>query len=146
MKLARSLSPLLLLAIAAVGASAWSAQDDQHQAHHPANAASASSAKVLPRKPGPDTARMDVQMKAMQQMHDKMMAAKTPEERNALMAEHMKTMQDGMTLMDGMTAETGKTGMNGDMSMRHQTMEKRMDMMQSMMQMVMDRLPVSSGK
>lgn len=42
------------------------------------------------------------QMKAMQQMHDKMLAAKTPEERNALIAEQMKLMQDGMNMMGGM--------------------------------------------
>lgn len=34
---------------------------------------------------------------AMQAMHDKMKNAKTPEERQALMAEHMKAMDCGMT-------------------------------------------------
>ncbi|MBH2018787.1 MAG: hypothetical protein I8H91_04345, partial [Burkholderiales bacterium] len=47
-------------------------------------------------------AKMDAQMKTMQAMHEKMMNAKTPEERSQLMAEHMKTMQDGMAMMDGM--------------------------------------------
>ena len=47
-------------------------------------------------------AKMDAQMKTMQAMHEKMMSAKTPEERSQLMAEHMKTMQDGMAMMDGM--------------------------------------------
>ena len=37
------------------------------------------------------------QMKAMQQMHEKMVAAKTPAERNALMAEQMKLMQIAQT-------------------------------------------------
>jgi len=32
-------------------------------------------------------------------MHDKMMAAKTPEERSKLMAEHMKSMQSMMQMM-----------------------------------------------
>jgi len=36
--------------------------------------------------------RMDEQMKSMQVMHDKMMAAKTPEERNALMSDQMKNL------------------------------------------------------
>ena len=36
------------------------------------------------------------QMQAMQAMNEKMLAAKTPEERNALMTEHMKLMQNGM--------------------------------------------------
>ncbi|MFW2358340.1 hypothetical protein [Hydrogenophaga sp.] len=34
---------------------------------------------------------------AMQAMHDKVKNAKTPEERQALMAEHMKAMDCGMT-------------------------------------------------
>ena len=38
-------------------------------------------------------------MKAMDEMHQKMMAAKTPEEKKALMAEHMNTMQEGMKMM-----------------------------------------------
>ena len=36
-------------------------------------------------------------MPGMQAMHDKMKNAKTPEERQALMAEHMKAMDCGMT-------------------------------------------------
>ena len=88
-------------------------------------------------------ARMDAQMKTMRNMHEKMMNAKTPEERNKLMAEHMKAMQDGMAMMGGMK---GMQGMTGDMGARQQMMEKRMDMMQSMMQMMMDRLPAEPAK
>ena len=142
MKLAHSL--LLALALAAVGASTWAAQHDQQQGRHPAGAAaSAPTSKAMSGKAGPDLARMDTQMKAMREMHDKMMAAKTTEERNALMAEHMKSMQGGMTLMDGMPPG-GMAGMKGDMAARHQMMEKRMEMMQTMMQMMMDRLPPSA--
>ena len=36
-------------------------------------------------------------MPAMQAMHDKMKNAKTPEERQAMMAEHMKAMDCGMS-------------------------------------------------
>lgn len=103
------------------------------------------------------TARMDAQMKSMQGMHEKMMNAKTPEERSKLMAEHMKTMQDGMAMMDGMSGAgmggmkgmqgmTGMAGMTGDMGARHQMMEKRMDMMQAMMKMMMDRMPSAPAK
>ncbi len=95
---------------------------------------------------GPDAqmARMDEQMKVMQAMHDKMMAAKTPEERNALMAEHMKVMQDSMAMMGelgmgGMRDMQGKGPMKGDRGVWHQ-------MMQSMMQMMMDRMPPDTGK
>ena len=46
-------------------------------------------------------AAMDGQMKTMRDMHTKMMNAKTPEERQALMGEHMKAMQGGMDMMKG---------------------------------------------
>jgi hypothetical protein len=96
-------------------------------------------------------ARMDAQMKTMQGMHEKMMNAKTPEERSKLMAEHMKTMQDGMAMMDGMSGAgmggmKGMAGMTGDMGARQQMMETRMDMMQAMMKMMMDRMPAAPAK
>ena len=143
MKLISSLA--LAIAIAATGAQAWAANDAQHDPHHPAGSASAPKAKAIPGKSNPAMTRMDGQMKAMQEMHDKMMAAKTPEERNAMMAEHMKTMQDGMAMMNGMSPG-GMAGMQGDAATRNQMMEKRMEMMESMMQMMMDRLPAAPAK
>ena len=97
---------------------------------------------------GGPMAQMDVHMKAMREMHEKMKRARTPEEKSALMAEHMKAMQDGMAMMNGMPTQGmggmkgmqgmgGMGGMGGDMGARHQMMEKRMEMMQSMMQMMM---------
>ena len=139
----------LAFAISSLGTSAWAAQNDQHPGHHPAGAASAPVSKAAPGKSGVDMARMDAQTKAMRQMHDKVMAAKTPEERNALMAEHMKTMQDGMTMMNGAAPEgmsSMKGGMKGDMTMHHRMMEKRMEMMAASMQMMMDRLPAVPAK
>ena len=96
-------------------------------------------------------ASMDAQMKNMREMHDKMMGAKTPEEHNKLMAEHMKSMQDGMKMMDGMSSPgmgdmKGMQGMSGDMGARHQMMEKRMQMMQTMMKMMMDRMPAAPAR
>ena len=98
--------------------------------------------------------RMDAQMRIMQGMHEKMMNAKTAEERGKLMADHMKAMQDGMTMMEGMPGAgmggmggmKGMPGMSGDMDMRQQMMEKRMEMMQSMMKMMMDRMPAAPAK
>ena len=96
-------------------------------------------------------AHMDTQTKAMQTMHEKMMAAKTPEERNSMMAEHMKSMQDGMKIMEGM-AKPGMAGMKGmggmsaEMSAHHAMMEKRMTMMQTMMKMMMDRMPAAPAR
>ena len=102
-------------------------------------------------------ARMDPQMKAMREMHEKMMAAKTPEARNALMAEHMKVMQDSMAMMSG-TGPGGMGGMAGmgdmkgmgpmgaDMAAHHKMMEKHMQMMHAMMQMMTDRMAAMPGK
>jgi len=141
MKFAHLLS--LALAISAMGAPVWAADADPHQEHHPAGNASAPAAKAMPGK-----ARMESQMKAMLEMHDKMMAAKTPAERDALTPEHMKTMQDGMTMMNGMSSGgMGVTGgTKGDMATRHQTMEARVEMMQATMQMMLDRLPAAPAK
>jgi hypothetical protein len=96
-------------------------------------------------------ARMDAHMKTMQAMHEKMMSARTPEERSQLMAEHMKTMQDGMAMMEGMfgAGMAGMKGMQGGMGGmggHHQMMEKRMEMMQAMMKMMMDRMPAAPAR
>lgn len=136
----------LAFAVSSLGTSAWAAApNDQHTGHHPAGSAPAATNKQGPARKGPSMASMDAQTKAMRDMHDKMMTARTPEERSALMAEHMKTMQDGMTMMNGMPAG-GMKSMKGDMSMQHQMMEKRMEMMSASMQMMMDRLPPAQAK
>ena len=110
------------------------------------------------------TAATDSRMKAMQEMHQKMMSANTPEERRALMADHMKAMQDGMAMMEdisgtgGMGAMSAKPpmagmgamgdgkGMPAEMAKKHQIMEQRMDTMQMMMEMMMDRMPPTPAK
>jgi len=114
-------------------------------------------------------AASDTRMKAMQEMHQKMMKASTPAERQALMAEHMKAMQGGMAMMKemhamhggggmgmgmGMMASSGSAapmaGMAGmdhgkampaDMSKRPAMMADHMAMMQMMMDMMADRMP-----
>jgi len=136
--------PLVIASsLALLGYAAW-AED----AHHPEAAASAAkapkaaAAKATPAKPVAKESmkKMDQQMMDMRAMHDKMMSAKTPQERSALMADHMKSMQGGMAMMGGM-AGASKDGMPSDMAAHHQMMEKRMEMMETMMQMMMDRLP-----
>jgi len=162
MKLPHSLA--FALVIAAIGAPVWAGpQVDQHQGHHPPGTSEspaptpAPASKPAPGTPSTDMARMDAQMKVMREMHSKMMGAKTHEERNAVMAEHLKAMQGGMDMMNkmfpggmgmmgGMMSPGGKGDMKSDMSARHQMMEKRMEMMQTMMQMMMDRLPASPVK
>ena len=112
--------------------------------------------------------KAELQMTAMMDIHTRLMNAKTPEERNALMAEQMKVMQDGMAMMTNMSKDAkgmmsgmmsgmmmgnqGKdgnammSGIQGGMMQHHQMMDKRMDMMQMMMQMMMDRLPAEPKK
>ena len=150
MKSAHILS--LAIAATALGSSSWAADAVQHPGHHPEAAAAAARAKPVLGKSTTDMARMEMQTKAMHQMHDKMMAAKTPDERNALMAEHMKTMEQGMTMMNATPGDSaggmgGKGAMMmGDMAAHQQKMEKQMEMMTAMMQMMMDRLPAAPAK
>ena len=92
-------------------------------------------------------------MKAMQDMHQKMLGAKSPEERQALMAGHMKAMQGGMAMMKDMQGMQGMgtsgglagmgdgKGMPADMAKGHQMMADHMATMQMMMDMVADRMP-----
>ncbi len=92
---------------------------------------------------------MDAQMKTMQEMHTKMTNAKTPEERQALMADHMKAMQGGMGMMKGMPgmgAMGGQTGMPADMAQQQKMMGQHMAMMQMMMDMMQQRMPASPAK
>lgn len=91
--------------------------------------------------------KMDEQIKAMQEMHNKMTNAKTLEERNALMDEHMKTMRKSMAVMNGMMGGMMGTQLSGRQSMspsmmQHEieTMQKQMQMMRMTMQMMMDRM------
>jgi len=179
----------LAMSLAFVGVGGWAAETkaEDHSAHHPAGGASAAKSAAKPAskattKPEPAKAlpaetppaapdkgnaekmgQMDTHMKVMKELHQKFMAAKTAEERKALMPEHMKAMQDAMATMETppATGGTGASGGMGGMGMmggadkaammdkmshgmmaKHKMMEKRMDMMQTMMQMMMDRMQV----
>ncbi|MGA0610781.1 hypothetical protein [Caldimonas sp. KR1-144] len=77
-----NLAPWMLVASAALLAGC--AGGPYHARHH---------------APGAGADRYERQMETMQDMHRKMAAAKTPEERRALMDEHMKAMQGGMRMM-----------------------------------------------
>lgn len=142
MKLTHTLTLIASIALFAVTAQA--AEKVDHKAHHPA--ASAAEASPMPADHMANKItmnKMDTQMAAMRDKHEKMMKAKTPEERMALMAEHMKTMQASMAMMKDMHGSgkmNMKAGMNADMAACHSMMEKRMEMMESMMQMMMDQM------
>jgi hypothetical protein len=152
----------IALAAASLGANAQTAAE--HTQHHPTEPTKktlkAPTAKS-PSKPNEAVVAMDGKIKAMREMHEKMRAAKTPEERKALMGDHMSAMQDGMSMMETMNSMGGmpemgdmkgmsgkgpdakKGGMSMDMIGHHEAMQKRMEMMTIMMQMMMDRMPAS---
>lgn len=130
-----ALSAATLITLPFGASAATPPKSEDHAVHHPAASASA------------PTADMDGPMKAMRDMRDKMMNAKTPEERQALMADHMKAMQDGMQTMKGMGGmgsmggKTSGKSMPPDMAKHRQTIGQRMDMMQMVMEMMMQRAP-----
>lgn len=150
MKLIHHYTLTAMLALS--GPAVLAADEMDHAAHHAGVAVpSATAAAASEGADQESMMKMDAQMKAMEEMHNKMMNAKNPEDRKAMMAEHMKTMQDGMKMMGGMGAKGAMEDMSGmpkmkgkmsaKMSSHHQMMEKRMDMMEMMMRMMMDRLP-----
>jgi hypothetical protein len=109
-----------------------SAPDQDHTAHHPAGASAPASTTAAPAtKTSEAPAQTNAAMKSMHDMHAKMMAAKTMDERQALMSDHMKAMQAGMNMMGQMKGKKG--------AMSTEAMSKRMDMMEMMMQMMIDR-------
>ena len=144
----RACKTTLCIAIACISLGAYAQTAVEHSQHHP----------EAPAKTAPKTgtkadqmgmvAGMDKQMGTMRDMHEKMLAAKTPEERNALMADHMKSMKDGMSMMGnmGMPGMDKNATMPKDMATRQMMMEKRMEMMQGLMQMMMDRMPAPATK
>ena len=148
----KTLSALTLAAALAFACTSTLAanHEQDHTEHHPEAPAAVAPAPDMGAKVPPQA--MQKQMQAMKAMHEKMMNAKTPEERSALMAEHMQTMRDGMGMMQKMGQSGGMGGMGGmgaskggkamacDMHESHRMMGMRMEMMESMMQMMMDRM------
>jgi len=141
MKILLTLGSAAALSLAGVSAFSVGAepQPEEHSHDHSATA----PVKV-------DAPSIDNQMKMMQEMHQKMMAAKTPAERAALMKEHMEVMQKGMAMMGQMHAGGAAPGpgmgkAESGMPAQSEMMMRRMDMMESMMQMMMDRESGKSG-
>lgn len=140
---------VLSVAIATASLGAFAQTAAEHTQHHPSEPTNKATKAVAPKAPA----------KAAESM-----AAKTPEERKALMGDHMKAVQDGMSMMGkmgsmgamsgmgdmkgmgGMGADAKKGGMSMDMMAHHDMMEKRMEMMTTMMQMMMDRLPTAAAQ
>lgn len=101
LKFTKAFLPAALL-VAATLAGCATDQATQHRQHHPESSASpAATQGHMGMKEGQmDKGMMmmmsDAEMKSMCDMHMKTMSGKTPEERKALMAEHMKSMSPEM--------------------------------------------------
>jgi hypothetical protein len=106
-----------LLILAAMPLAAFAAEPATHDHEHAAQ------------PPATQAAPPEQAMQNMRTMHEKMMAAKTPADRQALMAEHMKAMQQGMMSMKQM----------GSMSCDAAGGATRMNMMDMMMKMLQDQ-------
>jgi hypothetical protein len=105
---------------------------------------------------GAQMGQMDEHMAKMQTLHDKMASAATPEERQGVMQDQRQEMQRGMTMMHDMhqgdspmggagMGNSGQTGKPVDPKVRMQMMEKRIDMMQMMMQSMQDQQGTMAG-
>jgi hypothetical protein len=83
---------------------------------------------------------MDEHMQRMQSLHERMLKASSREERRKLMLEARKEMQAGMSMMGSGMHGSSSTPAKGGMpeNPRLDNLERRMDMMQMMMQMMMD--------
>ncbi len=135
------LIPLALLAAALAAPGYAATTPEEHAAHEAAAAKGTGTGQMPSGKHGSHMKMMDSQTDAMKAMHEKMMAAKTPEEKSALMSEHMKTMGAGMAMMKEMPKGMGDMKSSKGMAEHHAMMEKRMAMMGAAMEMMSDRLP-----
>ena len=130
-------------------ASADTVSAAEHASHHPKTEDATPAAAVTSADAAPATKEMCAkQIQRMQDMHAKVVAAKTPAERKKLLGEQRKLMQEMMTNMNSMMDKGGmgmmggdgmKDGMKGGDSAAGGGMMMRMDMMQQMMQSMMDQ-------
>ena len=99
MKTLTTLFGACALSLGMIGAAQAQAGNGDHAVHHPAQAAANEPAAAAPKAQMTPSADMmtnvEAHMQAMGGMHQKMAAAQTPEARQALMAEHMKSMPAG---------------------------------------------------
>lgn len=140
-------------AVALLAAGTPLAQDTKPPTSQPGAATTQSG---LSMSMGSQMGQMDEHMRKMRALHDKLMGATTPEERQEAMEEQRREMQSGMAMMNqmmpggAMTGDMGR-GMMGpqgepaDANAKMQMMQKRMDMMQMMMQTMLDQEGMMAG-
>ena len=158
MNTSKALAVALSIGLASFAATSQTTTDhSQHTAGAAAPAAQTPAAAATDQQ----VSAMDKHMRHMRAMSSKMAEAKTPQERQALMAEHKKAMHDGMAMMAGSGTSGGTSapptehagghstqpgGMGAAMMHKHAMMEKRMEMMQATMQLMMDHMHTPAPK
>jgi hypothetical protein len=113
-----AIATTVLLTSSALAQTAPTTSEQDHAAHHPSGSSASASAPA--EKAGSKAASKSSAGAPSRAQMD----ARTREERQTLMPEHMKTMQAGMSMM-------GERGGKG--AMGPDAMSKRMDMMEMMM-------------
>jgi hypothetical protein len=105
-------------------------------AHHPDEKAQPAPPQAAPKAPrdAMEMSSMQANMKRMQEQMAQIRASSDPKERERLMDEHMKTMQESMSKMHSMMSG----GKAMDSRQRLELLERHMDMMQIMMQQMME--------
>lgn len=147
----------LALAIVPLAATAQTPAD--HEQHHPGAAAPASPSSAT--APEQSVAAMDRHLQRMRDASRRLADARTPRERQALLHEHRLLMQQGLQLMAPMRAmpkaamgAAGGAGMPdgmgpqmmGAMMERHALMDKRMELMQTVLQMLLEQIDAPAAK
>lgn len=98
---------------------------------------------------GPDEAQFQQRIQKMDTLIEQAGAAATPAEREKLLAQHMQEMRACMNMMKGgggMGMQSGKGVPGMSMDDRMMDVEKRMDMMQMMMDQMMKQQEESRKK
>ncbi|AOZ03009.1 hypothetical protein BKK81_28070 [Cupriavidus sp. USMAHM13] len=155
--------PILLAAATLAWApavfSASPSTDAEHEQHHPKE-----EAKKPVKKPAPaaapaaapqatGNADLDAQVAHLRAIRERLSRANTPEERQALMAERNKVMQDAMSIMQKDMMGMGMAGPSkgkgqatpAQMQMCHDMMGQHMAFMQEVMPMMMDNQGMMGG-
>lgn len=105
---------------------------------------------------GAQMGQLDEHLAKMNTLHEKMASAATPEARQSVMEDQRQELQRGMTMMHDLhqgempmagagMGKSGQTGQPADPQAQLQMMEKRIDMMQMMMQTMMDQQGTVAG-
>lgn len=143
----RTLITTALTALMCAGASlalaAGPSSGTEHDHNHPEKKTAAPTAAPAQQS----NADFDAQIAHLRAIRERLARANTPEERQALMNERMKVMQNMMADVRRMgdTKAAKGTGPAGQMAMCQGMMEQHTAMMQEMMQMMMDGQGMGMG-